>query len=146
MKYEIGLDELDAFAQTFWRQVGDSRVFAFHGEMGAGKTTLISALCRAIGVRDSLGSPTFSIINEYADGHGQPVFHMDLYRLNNPEEVLQTGVEDTITSGHICMVEWPEKAPGLFDRHTVHVHLLVLEGGKRSVEIIRDQGFTGSMA
>lgn len=135
MKYEIGLDELDAFAKTFWQQVGHSRVFAFHGVMGAGKTTLIAALCRALGVQDTLGSPTFSIINEYADGKGQPVFHLDLYRLKDPEEVLQTGVEDTITSGDICLVEWPDKAPQLFDQDAVHVYITPLEDGKRIVEI-----------
>ncbi len=135
MNYTVALNELDTFAQTFWDAVGNARVIAFHGQMGAGKTTLISALCRARGVQDAIGSPTFSIINEYADGNGQPIFHMDLYRLNDPEEVLQTGVEDTVTSGALCLVEWPEKAPQLFDASTVHVQLSVLENGNRLVEI-----------
>jgi tRNA threonylcarbamoyladenosine biosynthesis protein TsaE len=135
MKYELSLHELNHFAQTFWQECGNAKVFAFHGEMGAGKTTLIVALCRALGVQDAASSPTFSIINEYADGNGQPVFHIDLYRLNDPEEVAQTGVEDTIMSGAVCMVEWPEKAPHLFDGTAVHVHIAALENGKRTVEI-----------
>jgi tRNA threonylcarbamoyladenosine biosynthesis protein TsaE len=135
MKYELGLHELDLFAQTFWKECKGASVFAFHGEMGAGKTTLIVALCRALGVQDAASSPTFSIINEYADGQGQPVFHMDLYRLNDPEEITQTGVEDTIASGAICLVEWPEKAPYLFDDAAVHVHIAAMENGKRLVEV-----------
>jgi tRNA threonylcarbamoyladenosine biosynthesis protein TsaE len=137
MKQELSLHDLDAFAQRFWEQFGDARVFAFHGQMGAGKTTLISALCRALGVEDAIGSPTFSIINEYADRQGQPVFHMDLYRLNSPEEVVQTGVEDCITSGDTCLVEWPEKAPHLFDGLTVHVHLSLTEDGRRQIAVKR---------
>lgn len=135
MNHEVSLHELDAFAHTFWQEVGKAKVFAFQGEMGAGKTTLITALCRAKGVQDSLSSPTFSIINEYADADGQPIFHMDLYRLNSPEEVMQTGVEDTIASGAVCFVEWPEKALHLFDDAAVWVRLSVTSGGNRLVSI-----------
>lgn len=135
MNYTVALDELDSFAHTFWQAVGDARVFAFHGEMGAGKTTLISALCRAKGVQDHMGSPTFSIINEYADGQGNPIYHMDLYRLRNPEEAVQTGVEDTLASGDICLAEWPEQAPQLFDENALHVYLTANEDGTRSIRI-----------
>jgi tRNA threonylcarbamoyladenosine biosynthesis protein TsaE len=135
MKQELGLHELESFATTFWQRVGNARVVLFYGQMGAGKTTIITALCRALGVQDTLGSPTFSIINEYADGQGRPVYHMDLYRMNAYEEAVQAGVEDCITSGHICLVEWPEKALQLFDETAVQVHLSVLEGGRRLVEV-----------
>lgn len=135
MIYTVALNELDSFAHTFWQVVGDVRVFAFHGEMGAGKTTLISALCRAKGVEDHMGSPTFSIINEYADGEDNPIYHMDLYRLRDPEEAVQTGVEDTIGSGDICLVEWPEKAPQLFEDNTLHVYISANEDGTRSIKI-----------
>lgn len=135
MKQELSLHELESFAAHFWQQVENAKVILFYGQMGAGKTTLISVLCRALGVQDTLSSPTFSIINEYADGQGRPVYHMDLYRLNSYEEAVQAGVEDCITSGYTCLVEWPEKAPQLFDAQTVQVHLSVLDGGKRLVEV-----------
>lgn len=135
MKYEVSLHELDAFAHTFWQAAGTAKVFAFQGEMGAGKTTLITALCRAKGVRDSLSSPTFSIINEYADAEGQPIFHMDLYRLNSPDEIIQTGVEDTLASGAVCFVEWPEKAPHLFDEATLQVNIQVMDDNRRQVRL-----------
>src|SRR5215218_4612755 len=97
--------------------------------MGAGKTTLIAALCRAKGVQDAVSSPTFSIINEYAyTEHGvlKKLFHIDLYRLQDEAEILHAGVEDCIYNGAICFVEWPQKAPNLFDSQAVHVVIDVL--------------------
>ncbi|HEX6333054.1 MAG TPA: tRNA (adenosine(37)-N6)-threonylcarbamoyltransferase complex ATPase subunit type 1 TsaE [Flavisolibacter sp.] len=126
MVYEFTLEELPRFAGRFWKDVQDARVFAFHGAMGSGKTTIIEELCRARGVTDRMGSPTFSIINEYAypdAGEEKPLYHIDLYRLNDEEEMVRAGVEDCVYSGNICMVEWPERAPHLFDSSAVHVYL-----------------------
>ncbi|HWI92013.1 MAG TPA: tRNA (adenosine(37)-N6)-threonylcarbamoyltransferase complex ATPase subunit type 1 TsaE [Flavisolibacter sp.] len=138
MLFEVSLDELPTFAQQFWNYIKKKKVFAFHGEMGAGKTTIIGALCHYKGVDDVTGSPTFSIINEYAyseDGEPKKMFHIDLYRLKDEEEVMQAGVEDCVYSGSICMVEWAEKAPGLFDENTVHVYIEPLSATERKVEV-----------
>src|SRR5919106_824354 len=115
MLFYIPLNELEAFAGKFWNYVKEAKLFAFHGDMGAGKTTIISALCHYKGTKDAIGSPTFSIINEYSyveNGENKKIFHIDLYRLKDEEEVVQAGVEDCMYSGSICMVEWPDKAPG----------------------------------
>jgi tRNA threonylcarbamoyladenosine biosynthesis protein TsaE len=138
MVQEINLDHLDEFARSFWKHVGNAKVFAFHGEMGAGKTTLAAALCRAKGVQNAASSPTFSIINEYVfqeNGAGMTIYHIDLYRLNSQEEILQTGVEDCVDSGAICLVEWPEKASWLFDENTVHVTIKPVSETKREIKV-----------
>jgi len=136
MLFHIPLDELENFADQFWKHVKDAKVFAFHGEMGAGKTTIISALCHYKGTKDVTGSPTFSIINEYSyseNGASKKIFHIDLYRLKDEEEVVQAGVEDCIYSGSICMVEWPEKASDLFDENTVHVFIKPVSETEREI-------------
>jgi tRNA threonylcarbamoyladenosine biosynthesis protein TsaE len=138
MEFQFVLEDLPLIASSFWEAVESRKLFAFHGEMGAGKTTIIEALCRAKGVKDSMGSPTFSIINEYVfmeNGVQESIFHIDLYRLRNEEEIEQAGVEDTVYSGSICFVEWPQKAPYLFDASTVNVHLQVVDEKTRQLKI-----------
>lgn len=138
MQFEVSLQTIDDFANKFWQYVNDARVFAFHGEMGAGKTTIISALCRAKGVKDTIGSPTFSIINEYSyieSGQIKKIFHIDLYRLKDEEEVIQAGVEDVVYSGDIVMLEWPEKAPHLLDEKTVQILIRSLNQNNRQLEV-----------
>jgi tRNA threonylcarbamoyladenosine biosynthesis protein TsaE len=138
MLFQISLGELKNFARQFWNYADGKKVFAFHGEMGAGKTTIIGALCHCKGVEDVTGSPTFSIINEYSyseEGETEKMFHIDLYRLKDEEEVVQAGVEDCIYSGWVCMVEWAEKAPGLFDENTVHVYIEPVSAIERKVEV-----------
>ena len=132
------LNTIQEAAAQFWKAVGGHKVFAFHGPMGAGKTTFIHALCDAKGVKDVVGSPTFSIINEYVydcDGTKRPLFHMDLYRLNSDEEAQRAGVEDALYSGQLCLVEWPEKAPGIFPGDTVHVYIELLDTQSRRLKI-----------
>ena len=140
----VPIDDLEKFAEQFWAFSKGKKVFAFHGEMGAGKTTMISALCHYKGVEDITGSPTFSIINEYSyfenDGP-KKIFHIDLYRLKDEQEVVQAGVEDCIYSESICMVEWPEKAPDLFDEETVHVFIEPVSDSERKVEL-REQSLS----
>lgn len=147
MEWRIRLAELDNFAKDFWKQVGGVKVLAFHGSMGAGKTTTIAALCHSKGVRDAIGSPTFSIINEYSfseAGQARKIYHIDLYRLKDMEEIIQSGVEDCIYSGEICLVEWPDKAPDLFDETTVHVLIQPLDADTRHIKVIPHAQFTGS--
>ena len=138
MVLHFSLQHMEAAAKQFWDVAGKSKVFAFHGAMASGKTTIITALCRSLGVHDVIGSPTYSIINEYSypSKEGEKViYHMDLYRLKDEVEVIQAGVEDSLSSGSICMVEWPEKAPGLFGPSTVHVYIIPVSDNERSVEV-----------
>jgi tRNA threonylcarbamoyladenosine biosynthesis protein TsaE len=138
MLFSVSLNELNDFAVSFWQTIGDSKLFAFHGEMGAGKTTIITALCKQKGVKDVISSPTFSIINEYRfteGGEEKKIYHLDLYRLNSMEEIVQAGVEDAIYSGNICFIEWPEKAPEFLGEKTVHVFIDMIDGTHRSVKI-----------
>ena len=135
MVFRVSINRLEEFAEQFWKEVNGARIFAFHGQMGAGKTTIISALCHFKGTKDVTGSPTFSIINEYRLNEGEQIFHIDLYRLRDAEEVMQSGVEDCVYSGAVCMIEWPEKAPHLFDENSVHVYIEPLSENERKLTI-----------
>ncbi len=122
MELSFTLDTIIATANHFWEKFGTQKVFAFHGQMGAGKTTFIHALCEVQQVSSTVGSPTFSIINEYSYPGGS-IYHIDLYRLQDEEEAIRAGVEDVLYSGNICLVEWPERIPGLFPEDTLHVYI-----------------------
>jgi len=138
MIFTVSINHLKDFAASFWQYVKNEKLFAFHGEMGAGKTTIITALCKDKGVEDIISSPTFSIINEYRykeNGSERTIYHMDLYRLNSMEEIMQAGVEDCIYSNEICFVEWPEKAPQLFEQATVHVFITIIDDNTRQLKI-----------
>ncbi len=102
------LDSIHEAAKEFVKGMGDGKVFAFYGKMGAGKTTFIKALCEVLGVEDVITSPTFAIINEYTDGNGDPIYHFDFYRIKKLEEVYDMGYEDYFYSGNLCLLEWPE--------------------------------------
>jgi len=128
------LQDIGTAASTFWQQFPLQTVFAFHGDMGSGKTTFIHALCDARGVTDTVGSPTFSIINEYRYPGGK-IFHLDLYRLKDEEEALRAGVEDVLYSGDLCLVEWPDRAPGIFPDGTIDVRMEVLDPDTRKIMI-----------
>jgi len=138
MEWTFSLENINEVAKEFWTATEGKTVFAFHGSMGAGKTTFIHALCDAKEIKDVVGSPTFSIINEYVyncEGTKRPLFHMDLYRVQDEEEALRAGVEDALYSGYICLVEWPEKAPGIFPEDTVHAHIGVIDEKTRRLKI-----------
>lgn len=138
MEMFFTLDEIEKAAERFWQAVGNRRVFAFHGPLGAGKTTFIAALCRAKGVKDEPSSPTFSLINDYLQidkrGEKQHFYHMDMYRINDEEEAIRAGIEDCLYSGAICFVEWPEKIPDLLPEDTLHL-FLSLEGDGRKLRM-----------
>jgi tRNA threonylcarbamoyladenosine biosynthesis protein TsaE len=129
------LAEIDKTAKEFLLSTTGYNVIALHGEMGAGKTTFIHAVCEAMGIKDTIGSPTFSIINEYATTGGQAVYHIDLYRIKDEAEAINAGVEDCLYSGRLCYVEWPEKAPGLFPDNTLHISLTVVDTNTRKLQI-----------
>ncbi|HVK48491.1 MAG TPA: tRNA (adenosine(37)-N6)-threonylcarbamoyltransferase complex ATPase subunit type 1 TsaE [Pseudobacter sp.] len=134
MQLSFTLDTIHDAARKLWAAVGDRKVLAFHGQMGAGKTTFVHALCDVKDVTSTVGSPTFSIINEYAYPGGQ-LFHIDLYRLKDEEEAIRAGVEDCLYSGNICLVEWPERAEGIFPENTLQVHISVTDPATRLLQI-----------
>lgn len=117
------LGSLDRAASEFVKLMGDNTVFAFYGSMGAGKTTFIRALSRALGVEEDMAnSPSFSIVNEYrSDTTAELIYHFDLYRLEDEDEALDLGIEDYFDSGALCLLEWPERIQGLLPDDTVSV-------------------------
>ena len=129
------LSDIKNAAEQFLAAAGTTSIFAFHGEMGAGKTTFIHALCEVMDVKDTIASPTFSIINQYATNSGKTVYHIDLYRLKDEQEAINTGVEDCLYSGNTCFVEWPEKAPGIFPDDTLHVTITSINTNTRKLQI-----------
>lgn len=129
------LENIDTAAADFLRSAGSQKVLAFHGEMGAGKTTFIKAICKELGVTSAVSSPTYSIINQYQAANGRPVYHLDLYRLKDEEEALQAGVEECFYSGEYCLVEWPEKTPGLLPVNTLHCYLSNSGNNERKLKI-----------
>ena len=128
------LSTLGALAVEFWSVYANKKVFAIGGKMGVGKTTFIQALCKAKKVEDLVGSPTFSLINEYRFPEGI-IYHLDLYRLKDEEEAIRAGIEDCLYSGEICLVEWPERAPGIFPPDTLHLLIEELDEMKRKIKV-----------
>jgi tRNA threonylcarbamoyladenosine biosynthesis protein TsaE len=134
MEFEYRLEKIEEAAQKLLSEAGNYKVWAFDGEMGSGKTTLIHTICNILGVKGTFGSPTFSIINEYISST-EPVFHIDLYRCKDEEEAVRAGVEDCLYSGNLCMVEWPTKAPGIFPDETLRVVITVTGENSRKLFI-----------
>ena len=130
-------DDLNRAADEFVRLMDSSTVYAFNGEMGAGKTTFIMALLRSLGVGEDLaGSPSFAIINEYrSDTTAELIYHFDLYRLENLEEAFDIGVEDYLDSGALCFIEWPERIADILPDDTVRVDIRELPDGSRELTI-----------
>jgi len=112
----------------------NTRIFLFYGDMGAGKTTLIKALCECLGTNEPVTSPTFSIVNEYA-GAGDKIYHFDFYRLKNQTEALDMGYEEYFYSGAYCFIEWPEKIPGLLPEHFIKIRIEVQGNNSRRIII-----------
>ena len=135
MVVNFKLSEIENAASELLAFARDKKVIAFHGEMGAGKTTFIHAICNVLQVKDVVGSPTFSIINEYRTGSGDIIFHLDLYRLKDETEAIAAGVEDCLYSGNLCLVEWPEKAAKIFPPDAVHSYLKSVSHNERKLQI-----------
>ena len=127
------IDEIAQAAQDFKAAIGDHRVIAFHGEMGAGKTTFIKALCAEFGVTDNVASPTFAIINEYLTPSDETIYHFDLYRLETIADLQNIGAEDYFYSGNLCLIEWPDIAEPLLPANTLHVTIAVLPDKTREI-------------
>jgi len=135
---QLKIQSLETIGQTakeFVGLMGDNTVFAFYGEMGAGKTTFITAVCKALGVEDNITSPTFAIVNEYRAKTGELIYHFDFYRIDKVEEAFDFGYEDYFFSGSICFIEWPEKIEQLLPHDTVKVEIKENEDGSRTVTV-----------
>lgn len=135
MTLSFTLTEIKQAAKQVFEFGNDKKVWAIHGEMGAGKTTFIHALCEYLGVTSAIGSPTYSIINEYKSEKAGEIYHMDWYRLKDEEEALQAGVEDCLFSGNFCFVEWPERASALLPDDCLHIWLRVFNQETRQLSI-----------
>jgi len=115
--------ELSEAAKILVSNFSAQRVFAFYGEMGSGKTTLIKAICTEMGVKDVVNSPTYGLVNEYKTSNGNKVYHFDFYRLNSEEEALDIGVEEYLNSGNYCFMEWPERIAEVLPETIVNVRI-----------------------
>ena len=129
--------QLPEAAEKFVAVMDDRTVYAFYGQMGAGKTTFINALCRRLGVEDDVtNSPSFAIINEYrSDTTAELIYHFDLYRLEDIDEALEIGVEDYFDSGALCFLEWPERIEDIVPDDTVRVDIRVNDDDSRDIII-----------
>jgi tRNA threonylcarbamoyladenosine biosynthesis protein TsaE len=126
--------DLNAAAKKILDFAGDEKVFLFYGQMGAGKTTLVNALCRELGVTENTSSPTFAIVNEYRSPKNN-IFHFDFYRLKNQTEALDIGFEEYLDSGKYCFVEWPEKIPDLLPEHYLRISITVTGEQSRNITV-----------
>lgn len=128
------LQGLDDAARSFLKAAEGFTVIAFSGEMGAGKTTFIQALCRNLGVTVDVNSPTFSLVNEYFTPQGSSIYHFDLYRIETPEELFDMGYEEYFYSGSLCLIEWPEKASSLIPHDALRVSIVTGENETRLIQ------------
>lgn len=137
MRIEVtNIDGLPAAARQVLEALGDCRVVALEGPMGAGKTTLVSAICKELGMEEEASSPTFSIVNEYVGGSsGRRVCHFDFYRIRQPEEALDLGLDDYFDSGDLCLMEWSGQVAGFLPDDLAVVSIEALEDGTRIIEV-----------
>ena len=134
------IDHISEAARQFVNAIGDRRIFAFYGHMGAGKTTFIKAICEALGVEDVITSPTFAIVNEYTPSSlllppSSKIYHFDFYRVKRLDEVYDTGYEDYFYSDSLCFIEWPELIEELLPDDTVRVTINEQPDGSRLVSM-----------
>lgn len=123
------LDRLDEVVSELLVAGDQSSVWLFYGEMGAGKTTLIKGICKALGVHSTMTSPTFSIVNEY----DKSIYHFDFYRLKNEEEAYDIGIEEYLDSGNLCLIEWPERIASLLPENRFEITLQIVSSTERSI-------------
>ena len=129
------LNTINSTARQFIEQIGNRTVFAFNGKMGAGKTTFIKAICEELGVKETVNSPTFSIVNEYEAADKRIIYHFDCYRINKVQEALDLGAEEYLYSGNLCLIEWSENIASLLPDSLVNVNIEEVENGIRNITI-----------
>ncbi len=133
------LEQISKAAQDVIAACGNETVWLFEGTMGAGKTTLIKAVCRELGVLNTVQSPTFSIVNEYLTDVGETIYHFDCYRLKNGTEAYDIGVEEYLDSGNLCLIEWPDKIAELLPDKFIKISITQLSNGKRAIELSNNE-------
>lgn len=131
------LEDIEKVAKELILAFGDSRIIAFDGKMGAGKTTLIKEICRQLGSKSDINSPTFAIVNEYNLARNQRIFHFDFYRLNKQEEALELGIFDYLDSGSWCFLEWHEKIVAYLPPETVVVKIDSITDNERQITVLK---------
>jgi tRNA threonylcarbamoyladenosine biosynthesis protein TsaE len=139
MNQTYELSALSEIAAQLAAHVRLYEVVSFEGDLGAGKTTLIKALCKALGVHEMVSSPTFALVNEYEATNLGPrtkVYHIDLYRLEDEEEAIRAGIEDHLYSGDLCLVEWPQKAIGIIPDNVLRVILATPDIDHRHIRVL----------
>jgi tRNA threonylcarbamoyladenosine biosynthesis protein TsaE len=133
VRKQIRLDHLPQVAKELMAGFPLSRVFAFYGKMGSGKTTFIQEICKSLGSSDRVTSPTFAIVNEYFSSAGEAIYHFDFYRLKSLEEAYDLGYEDYFFSGNYCLIEWPEKIESLLPGEYIIVSVSEEKSGTREI-------------
>jgi tRNA threonylcarbamoyladenosine biosynthesis protein TsaE len=128
-------DHLHQAAQKFISLTKGKKVFAFYGPMGAGKTTIIKSICESLDALDTVSSPTFTLVNEYRTSNGESIYHIDFYRIRKTEEVYDFGLEEYLSSGSYCFMEWPELVGEILPAETVKVKITVMDDEQRILEI-----------
>lgn len=129
-------DQVPVVAEEFLRCTKRHNIFAFYGSLGAGKTTLIKAICNKLGSIDIVTSPSFTLVNEYKTHNGDLLYHFDFFRIKTQEEVFDFGFEEYLMSGRKCFIEWPEKVESLLPEDTVKVNIMVNPDLSRTVKVI----------
>ena len=136
MTYHIqDLNEIPHYAGLFLKDFGHNKIFAFDAEMGTGKTTFITALLHAMGIVETEGSPTYSLVNVYESPMYGRVYHFDVYRLKSEEEAFDIGIEEMFYNGGICFIEWPEKIKNLLPDNTIWVYIRKQEDNSRTITV-----------
>jgi tRNA threonylcarbamoyladenosine biosynthesis protein TsaE len=126
---------LNSAAKQLLQQSGENKIFAFYGSMGAGKTTIIKAICQTLGAVDIVSSPTFTLVNEYKTSSGESLYHIDFYRIRKQEEVYDFGIEEYLTGESYCFMEWPELIEEILPEETIKVRISVDEKEQRILSI-----------
>jgi tRNA threonylcarbamoyladenosine biosynthesis protein TsaE len=129
------IESIDQVANEFLELYPDARIMAFRGAMGVGKTTFIKAICKALGVIDTVNSPSFAIVNEYATADNNNIFHFDFYRLKKVEEAYDLGYEEYLYSGAYCFIEWPDKIEELLPENRLELIFEEKDDGQRTIKV-----------
>ena len=133
--HKVSLADLENVAQNLLKHAKNEKIWLFFGEMGAGKTTFIKTLCKTLGVKDVVNSPTFSIINEYLTDAGNKIYHFDFYRIEHEREAYDIGTEDYFYSGNYCFIEWPERIPSLIPSQHARITIQLDNSTHRTIAI-----------
>ncbi len=127
--------ELHAVARKIIKTFREERIFAFYGAIGSGKTTIIKAICKVLGAVDIVSSPSFTLVNEYKTVKGESLYHIDFYRIRKTEEVFDFGIEEYLSAGNYCFMEWPELVEGILPDRMIRIKISVGENGERILDL-----------